>query len=124
MRRFISLLIAVLVFIAMQWGVKELNAIASATFQIFPFGYLAMLVRIFAYQLIAILLLKDTLLMNSRKLPRYFTGLVSLFLVNALVMWVLYNHGVWLNKAYIPFAYIEGVVWIFGLLMAEFLLNQ
>ncbi len=124
MRRFISLLIAVFVFVAMQWGVKELNAIASATYQIFPYGYLAMLVRIFAYQLIAILLLKDSLLMNSRKLPRYFTGLISLFLVNALVMWVLYNHGVWLNKAYVPIAYVEGLVWAFGLLMAEFLLNQ
>ena len=62
--------------------------------------------------------------MNSRKLPRYFTGLISLFLVNALVMWVLYNHGIWLNKAYIPIAYVEGLVWIIGLLMAEFLLNQ
>ena len=124
MRRFISLLIAVLVFITMQWGVRELNTIANVTSQIFPYGYLALLVRIFAYQLIAILLLKDSLLMNSRKLPRYFTGLISLFLVNALVMWVLYNHGIWLNKAYIPIAYVEGLVWIIGLLMAEFLLNQ
>ena len=124
MRRFISLLIAVFVFVAMQWGVRELNAIANATSQIFPYGYLALLVRIFAYQLIAILLLKDTLLMNSRKLPRNFTGLISLFLVNALVMWVLYNHGIWLNKVYIPIAYIEGVVWMLGLLMSEFLLNQ
>ena len=124
MRRFISLLIAVFVFVAMQWGVKEINAIAVETYKMFPYGYLAMLVRIFGYQLIAILLLKDTLLMNSRKLPRYFTGLISLFLVNALVMWVLYNHGIWLNKVYIPIAYIEGVVWMLGLLMSEFLLNQ
>ena len=124
MRRFISLLIAVFVFVAMQWGVKEINAIAVDTYKMFPYGYLAMLVRIFGYQLIAILLLKDILLMNSRKLPRYFTGLISLFLVNAVVMWVLYNHAVWLNKSYIPLAYVEGVVWMLGLLMAEFLLNQ
>lgn len=123
MRRFISLLIAVFVFVAMQWGVKELNAITAATYKMFPYGYLAMLVRIFGYQLIAILLLKDSLLMNSRKLPRYFTGLISLFLINALVMWVLFNHGIWLNKVYVPFAYIEGVVWILGLLMSEYLLN-
>ncbi len=124
MRRFISLLIAVVVFVAMQWGVKEINAIAVETYKMFPYGYLAMLVRIFGYQLIAILLLKDTLLMNSRKLPRYFTSLISLFLVNALVMWVLYNHGVWLNKAYVPLAYVEGVVWMTGLLLSEYLLNS
>jgi hypothetical protein len=124
MRRFLSLLVAIVVFVGMQWAVGALNAYASQTFQVFPYGYLAMLVRIFGYQLIAILLLKDSLLMNSRKLPRTFTGLVTLFLVNALVMWVLYNHGIWLNRVYIPFAYIDGIVWMVGLLMAEYVLNS
>lgn len=124
MRRFVSLIIAIFVFIAMQWGVQELNALAVATYQMFPLGYLVMLVRIFGYQLIAILLLKDSLLMNSRKPSRYFSGLVSLFLVNALMMWVLFNHGVWLNKAIIPYAYVEAVVWMLGLLLGEYLLKS
>ena len=68
MRRFISLLIAVFVFVAMQWGVKEINAIAVETYKMFPYGYLAMLVRIFGYQLIAILLLKDILYRRFRLL--------------------------------------------------------
>jgi len=39
-------------------------------------------------------------------------------------MWVLCNHGVWLNKVYIPFAYIDGIVWMVGLLLAEYVLNS
>ena len=124
MRRFISLLIAALVFIGMQWGSQALHSLASAGEQIVPYGTLAILVRIFAYQIIAYLLLKNSLLLNSRKLPRYLTGLVSLFLVNALLMWALYNHHLWFNQEIIPFAYIEGSVWMMGLLIGEHLLNH
>ena len=124
MRRFISLLIAGLVFIVMQWGSKELNALASAGEQIVPYGTLALLVQIFAYQIIAYLLLKANLILNSRKLPRYLTGLVSLFLVNALLMWALHNHSLWFNQVFIPFVYIEGIVWMMGLVIGEHLLNH
>ena len=104
MRRFISLLIAIFVFVLMQWGVRQINVHLAQTYQFLIFGYLGILVKIFGYQLIAILLLRDTLLVNSRKLSRYFIGLLGLFLVNAFVMWLLLNHGVWLGKSYIPFA--------------------
>lgn len=123
MRRFISLLIAIFVFILMQWGVRQINIHIAQTSQFFVFANLGLLVKIYGYQLIAILLLKDTLLVNSRKLSRYFIGLVGLFLVNAFVMWLLLNHGVWLGRAYIPYAYIDGIVWMFGLLVAESLLK-
>lgn len=123
MRRFISLFIAILMFILMQWSVRQINVHLAQTSQFFIFGYLGILVKIFGYQLIAILLLKDTLLVSSRKLSRTFIGLLGLFLVNALVMWLLLNHGVWLGKPYVPFAYVDGIVWMFGLMLAEYILK-